>query len=126
MVKTHGRLESTAGARWAAWFCACLAAACSSASGPKVGQSGSEGVAAGGGSAVRGPCSQHGAARRVTVLAKRGGKATLRVEETLHGSLPLAPGEVFEGTRYDDTFACSLGCGDVDVGEQALALYAGP
>jgi hypothetical protein len=59
-------------------------------------------------------------------LAKRGAKATLRVEEILHGALPLAPGEVFEGTRYDDTFVCFLGCSDVDVGEQALALYAGP
>jgi hypothetical protein len=118
----------------AALIGACMIAACSSEGGrspssvvrdgPKVGQSGSEGVPSGGGdSTVPCPCGARDALR-VTVLGQRGDTLSLRVEEVLHGSPSVAPGDVLEANRYDDTFACYRGCAPLDVGEQALAFYA--
>jgi hypothetical protein len=65
-------------------------------------------------------------ALRVTVMAKYGAKVSLRIEETLHGSSAFAPGEVIEGTRYDDTLACFAGCTEIVVGQQAFAFFMAP
>jgi hypothetical protein len=59
----------------------------------------------------------------VTLLAQDHGNLTLRVEQVLHGELPLVPGDVIEAERYDDTFACSRGCAAIAIGEQAFAFY---
>lgn len=101
-----------------------LASACNQASAPKAGQSGSENLPddGTGGNTVPCPCLQRDALR-VTVLAQQHGNLTLRVEEVLHGELPLVPGDVIEADRHDDTFACYRGCAPIADGEQALAFY---
>lgn len=131
-MKTQRRSNGTACVARAALICAWLGLACSpdggrpgglAAKGPTVGQSGSEGVpSSGGGATAPCPCGQRDAFR-VTLLERRGDTVSLRIEEVLHGSLPLVPGVVIEGRRYDDTLACHLGCADIDVGEQAFAFY---
>ncbi len=99
-----------------------LVAACTSA--PKAGQSGSEYLPGDspGGSTVPCPCGPNDALR-VTLLSQGHGNLTLRVEEVLHSKLPLVPGDIIEGQRYDDTFACYRGCAEIAVGEQAFAFY---
>jgi hypothetical protein len=59
----------------------------------------------------------------VTLLSQDHGNLTLRVEEVLHGELPLLPGDVIEGQRFDDRFACYQGCAAIAIGEQAFAFY---
>jgi hypothetical protein len=128
-VETDRALKTAAFAVWAGLLLACAGVGCS-AEGPKVGQSGSEGVpdpGGGGGSTVQCPCGVPLGlapnALRVSVLAQEGDSLSLRIEEILNGTLPLVPGDVIEASRYDDTFACSLGCAPLDVGDQAFAFY---
>jgi hypothetical protein len=121
-MRDQQRITAIASTLWVALIGACFGVACSS-EGPTVGQSGSEGMPSGGGDlAVPCPCGPRDALR-VTVLAQQGDTVSLRVEEILRGQLPLVPGDVIEGIRYDDELACHLGCADVAVGEQAFAFY---
>jgi hypothetical protein len=138
--------ETTAGVARAALIWASLVAACSATGGgpasgpladegptvgqsgsegvPTVGQSGSEGVPSGGGVTVPCPCGLgRSEALRVTVLAKKGDRVSLRVEEVLHGTAPVTLGDVIDASWYDDKLPCYLGCYSVEVGEQALAFY---
>jgi hypothetical protein len=64
------------------------------------------------------------AALRVTVVAELGDdRLSLRLEEVLAGSLPLASGEMLEAT-WDGKLPCFAGCADVVVGDEALAFYS--
>jgi hypothetical protein len=60
---------------------------------------------------------------RVTLLNEEHGNLSLRVEEVLHGDLPLEPGDVIEADRYDDKLACFVGCAAIEIGDQAFAFY---
>ena len=106
-----------------------LVTACQSS--PKAGQSGSENLpgSGGGSGGITSPCPcelkrWRSAALHVTVLAQEHGSMRLRVEEVLHGALPLVPGDVIEADRYDDALPCFQGCASVKTGAQAFAFYA--
>lgn len=126
-MSDRSRLEGSARV-FAALLLGIAGASCST---PKLGQSGSEELPTppngGGGSTVPCPCmSQFGdrvIGLRVTLQEQRGAVVRLRVEETLVGTSSIEPGDVIEGQSFDDTFACYVGCREIEVGEQAFAFF---